>query len=117
MSLLIAFAAVVLRQYVARRRTYQLVWGVALAMFAVGAGCEVVGDVWGWTPLLARLYYLAGATLGQFVPTGTNSAVYTDPTTGATTTLNVAPTFTQNQTNVLPFRAGGLNATTRVASK
>ena len=32
-----AFATAVLRQYAARRRPYQLAWGVALAMFAVAS--------------------------------------------------------------------------------
>src|SRR4029453_7209541 len=32
-----AFAAAVLRQYAARRRPYQLAWGIALSMFAAAS--------------------------------------------------------------------------------
>lgn len=52
-----------IRRYRARRRPHELVWSATFASFALAAGCEVVGSVVGWTALLARLYYLAGATL------------------------------------------------------
>jgi hypothetical protein len=32
-------------------------------MFAVAAGTQVIGDLAGWTPTMARLYYVTGATL------------------------------------------------------
>jgi hypothetical protein len=32
-------------------------------MFAVAAACEVIGSAVGWTPTLARVYYLTGAVL------------------------------------------------------
>ena len=38
-------------------------WAVAFALFALAAGVEVAGSTLGWTPLLARVYYLAGAVL------------------------------------------------------
>lgn len=65
LSLLVslALAWATLRRYLARRRPHELVWSVTFASFGLAAGCEVAGGVWGWTPLLARLYYLAGATL------------------------------------------------------
>jgi hypothetical protein len=47
-----AFAVAVLRQYVRRRRPYQLAW-VALA----------IGVSAGWTPLRFKVYYLFGAVL------------------------------------------------------
>jgi hypothetical protein len=59
----IALACATLRRYQAGRRPHELVWSATFASFALSAGCEVVGDLWGWTPLLARLYYVAGATL------------------------------------------------------
>jgi hypothetical protein len=52
-----------MRRYLRRRRPHELVWSLTFASFGLAAGCEVVGAVWGWTALLARLYYLAGATL------------------------------------------------------
>jgi hypothetical protein len=58
-----AFAAAVLRQYAARRRPYQLAWGIALSMFAVASLALTAGVVAGWTPLSFKLYYLFGAIL------------------------------------------------------
>lgn len=58
-----AFAAAVLRQYAARRRPYQLAWGIALSMFTVASLALTVGVVAGWTPVSFKLYYLFGAVL------------------------------------------------------
>ena len=58
-----AFAVAVLRQYAARRRPYQLAWGVALSMFAVASLALTAGVTAGWTPLSFKVYYLFGAVL------------------------------------------------------
>ena len=58
-----AFAVAVLRQYAARRRPYQLAWGIALSMFTVASVALTVGVVAGWTPVSFKLYYLFGAVL------------------------------------------------------
>lgn len=58
-----AFAVAVLRQYAARRRPYQLAWGIALSMFAAASLALTVGVAAGWTPLTFKLYYLFGAVL------------------------------------------------------
>lgn len=44
-------------------RPHEAAWSVAFMLFAVAAGSQVIGDLAGWTPFLARLYYVAGATL------------------------------------------------------
>ena len=41
----------------------RVTWTVAFLMFAVAAACEVIGSAVGWTPALARVYYLTGAVL------------------------------------------------------
>jgi hypothetical protein len=47
-----------------RRPTPERVsWAVAFLLFTAAAVCEVVGAMIGWTPTLARAYYLAGAVL------------------------------------------------------
>jgi hypothetical protein len=58
-----AFAAAVLRQYLQRRRPYQLAWGISLALFMVASAALLAGDVWGWTPAGFKAYYLCGAIL------------------------------------------------------
>lgn len=44
-------------------RPQEAAWTLAFAMFAVAAGSQVWGDVAGWSPFLARLYYVFGASL------------------------------------------------------
>ncbi len=59
----LALSAVALRRYLTRRRPHELVWSATFCSFALAAGCEVAGAAWGWTPFLARLYYVTGATM------------------------------------------------------
>lgn len=56
-------AVAVARDYIARPRPAGLVWSIAFAIFGVAALCEVIGSLSGWTSLLARVYYVLGATL------------------------------------------------------
>lgn len=58
-----ACSGYVFRQYRQRGKSYQLVWAIALACFAIGSGAEFIASISGWSPLLIRLYYLFGATL------------------------------------------------------
>ena len=48
---------------VKRPRPERLIWTGAFLVFAVAAAAEVVASIFGWSPHLARLYYLAGAVL------------------------------------------------------
>src|SRR3990170_268521 len=57
------FAYMVFRQYVERRKPYQLAWSVALLMFALASAAMTVGALSGWTPFLAKTFYLFGASL------------------------------------------------------
>ncbi len=59
----LAFGIAVLAQYRARRGIHQLVWGVALLVFAFAAFCEFYSEVWGWSTGLYRVYYVAAAAL------------------------------------------------------
>src|SRR5438105_8705696 len=69
-----AFAIVIFNHYFGtRRRPHELVWGIAFLLFAGAGACQVLADVsGGWTPTLARLYYLTGAILNvAFLGLGT----------------------------------------------
>ena len=46
-----------------RPRPERITWAVAFIVFALAAGSEVIGATLGWTPILARIYYLSGAVL------------------------------------------------------
>lgn len=57
------FAGALARGYIGSRNPAQLVWMAAMLIFAVAAGCDFIGSLSGWTPFVAKLYYLAGATI------------------------------------------------------
>ena len=41
----------------------RVTWTAAFLLFTVAAACEVIGSAIGWSPTLARVYYLTGAVL------------------------------------------------------
>lgn len=53
----------VLARYARLKRPYLLVWGLGLIMYGVGGFCEAYYGVFGWSPLIFRLWYLFGAIL------------------------------------------------------
>ncbi|HBY92369.1 MAG TPA: hypothetical protein DEP84_00155 [Chloroflexi bacterium] len=58
------FTIMVARQYLARRKPYQLIWTIALAVWTIGVLAETVAAGQGaWAPLTYRLYYAAGALM------------------------------------------------------
>jgi hypothetical protein len=46
-----------------RPRPERITWAIAFIVFALAAASEVIGASVGWSPLLARIYYLCGAVL------------------------------------------------------
>ncbi|HSS94217.1 MAG TPA: hypothetical protein VLR46_09530 [Candidatus Dormibacteraeota bacterium] len=58
-----AFTVVVGRQYLARRKPYQAIWAIALAMFGVAAVFETAGQLAGWSDPTYKGYYLFGGLL------------------------------------------------------
>lgn len=67
----LAFGIAVLAQYLRRRGIHQLVWGIALLVFAFAAFCEFYSEVWGWSAGLYRVYYVAAAALVAYLGLGT----------------------------------------------
>jgi hypothetical protein len=58
------FAALVLRQYTERKRTYQLMWGIALGLWTLAVLAELIATISnGWSAPVYRLYYATGALL------------------------------------------------------
>ena len=58
------FAVLVLRQYSQRKKMHQLMWGIALVLWALGVGAELVATLnGGWADPVYRLYYTTGALL------------------------------------------------------
>jgi hypothetical protein len=58
-----AFAAALGRQFFDRRRPYQLVWMLALAMFGLASLAVVAGVASGWSRFTFELYWALGAVL------------------------------------------------------
>ena len=56
-----AFAVLLLDQWRGRHRSYQLIWAAGMVWYGIGAGTEYLGTAFGWTELLYKLWYLAGA--------------------------------------------------------
>lgn len=63
----LVFAFVVYRQYIDRRRPYQLIWSVALLIFMLGSFCQFIAERNGWTDLIYRVWYYSGAMLAAAV--------------------------------------------------
>ncbi len=59
----LVFVAAVLGRWRSNRRPYLLLWSIGIATFGLGAAAEAAFGIWGWNPLLFRLYYLCGAIL------------------------------------------------------
>ena len=55
------FGALVLGQWLERRRSFQLVWALGLLWYGISAGTEFWGSAFGWSEPLYRAWYLIGA--------------------------------------------------------
>ena len=58
-----AFAGLLARQYVQRRRSFQLLWAIALLMYAAASVAVAIGALNGWTRLEFQVYWIFGAVL------------------------------------------------------
>ena len=59
----VIFAILLLKQYLRRKRIYQLVWFISLVMFAVAAGFETMSEFVGWNVDVYRIYIVLSASL------------------------------------------------------
>jgi hypothetical protein len=57
------FAGFVLRRYLAKKGSHQLLWGIGMIFYGIGGFCESFYGLFGWNPLIFRLWYLFGAIL------------------------------------------------------
>ena len=57
------FAGLVAKQYVSRRRPFQLAWAISLAMYAAASLAVVFGVAGGWTTGEFQVYWALGAVL------------------------------------------------------
>ena len=60
----VVFAIAVFRQYAARRKMHQLMWGIAIAIWAIAVAAELAATLRGrWGLVTYRAYYATGALL------------------------------------------------------
>lgn len=59
----VVFSALLLRQFLERRRPYQIIWALALLMYAVASLSVAIGALNGWGRFGFQLYWLLGAVL------------------------------------------------------
>ncbi len=59
----VILAILLLKQYLRRKRIYQLVWFISLAMFAIAAGFETMSEFVGWDVGVYRIYIVLSASL------------------------------------------------------
>src|SRR5262245_30806262 len=59
----LAFAGLVTKEFVQRRRPYLLAWAIALFMFAAASAAAFLGILSGWNTRLFAIYWLFGAVL------------------------------------------------------
>ena len=66
------FFALVLRQYLLRRRMHQLAWAIGLFLYAAAAAMEAWSESSGeWRPFVYRIYIVIAASLVGFLGLGT----------------------------------------------
>jgi hypothetical protein len=58
-----AFAVLLARRYIQRRRSFQLLWAIALLMYAAASLAVAIGALNGWSRLAFQVYWVFGAVL------------------------------------------------------
>jgi hypothetical protein len=57
------FAVMLVKQFLARHGQAQLLWAIAMAMFAIASAAVTIGVASGWTSRLYEIYWALGAVL------------------------------------------------------
>lgn len=65
------FTILLATQYIRRRKTHQLMWTVALALFTLAYALEFSSELYGWTETAYRVYYASVSPLVAFMGVGT----------------------------------------------
>jgi drug/metabolite transporter (DMT)-like permease len=59
----LVFSTLLVRRFLATRRSYLAFWAIALGMYAMASGVVALGALDGWTPSEFRVYWAVGAVL------------------------------------------------------
>ncbi|MHA2157450.1 MAG: hypothetical protein ACXABE_01025 [Candidatus Thorarchaeota archaeon] len=66
----VMFAILLLKQWLRRKRIYQFVWFISLALFALAAGLEMISEFVGWSIGVYRIYIVISASLVAIMGAG-----------------------------------------------
>jgi hypothetical protein len=69
--LALIFAAALFDQWRERRGGFQLIWAFGMAFYGIAAGCEALGEAFGWTDLLFRGWFAFGVATPAWLGLGT----------------------------------------------
>jgi hypothetical protein len=69
--LALIFAVALLDQWRDRRGGFQLIWSVGMLFYGIGAGCEALGEAFGWTDPLFRGWFAFGVATPAWLGLGT----------------------------------------------
>lgn len=64
------FTGIVLQNFVARRKPYNLMWGIGLLLFTLVMFVQVAAEIGGWSDGLFRAWYVGGTSLVAFLGAG-----------------------------------------------
>ncbi len=70
------FGALVFRQWVSRRKPYQMAWSIGLGLYAVAAFTQFLAESSGWSDSLYKAYYLVAALLVAVLGIGSTLLVH-----------------------------------------
>jgi hypothetical protein len=71
LALSLGFGGLVLARWARTRKPHQLLWGIALLLFGVASGLELLGETRGWTELPYKLYFATTALMVGLMAAGT----------------------------------------------
>lgn len=57
------FGALVLAQWLSRRKPFQMAWAFGLGLYAIAAFAQFLAEAYGWSPTTYKVYYLVAAPL------------------------------------------------------
>src|SRR4051794_25408779 len=103
----LAFAMSTFERWLARRRPHELMWSIALLMFAIAAGALAAGAGTGWNGPIFRIFIISGAIATvPFLALGTVSLLAGRKRGDvATACVALAVAFAAGVVTVAPFRA------------
>jgi hypothetical protein len=69
--LALVFAVALFDQWRERRHAFQLIWGIGMLLYGLGAGFEAIGETMGWNGGLVRGWFVTGVATPAWLGLGT----------------------------------------------